>query len=80
MLLTDDEMSLALSNQGYTDEVHAELQVVAKAQLKRVVEGIEDTLVKYSVVEGKLSKYIEGTVPLWALPNEIWQSLLDEVK
>ncbi len=40
MLLTDDEISRALRDEGYTDEVHAELEVVAKAQLKEVVERL----------------------------------------
>ncbi len=37
-LLTDREISLALSKEGYTDEIHAELKVVAKAQLEKLLK------------------------------------------
>jgi len=55
-------------------------EFIAKAQLKKVAEHIGRVLVKYSVIDGKLSKYIEGTTPLWALPNLDWQAILEEIK
>ena len=55
-------------------------ELLTKAQLKKVVEDINKVLVKYSVIDGKLSAYIDGTTPLWALPNIDWQSLQKETE
>ena len=69
--LTDEEISRALRNQGYTDEVHAELEVVAKAQLKKVVEYIDKNF--YIGVDGNGDIEYEGDY-------RRWQVLLEEVK
>ena len=74
MLLREEEISLALRNQGYTDEVYPELEVVAKAQLKKVVEW----------GDGHCSLLEHGDNAKWPIPRkhclECWQVLLEEVK
>ena len=71
--LTDEEISRALRNQGYTDEVYAELEVVAKAQLKNVVDWGNEPC-----IEHKHGRRID-TVPR-RFCSECWQALLEEIK
>jgi len=41
-VMGDEGISLALSKQGYTDEVHAELEVVVRAQLQHDKDTIKE--------------------------------------
>ena len=82
-LLTDGEMKRVFGGACYStvcDDCTHGCKFIAEAQLKEVVGGINKVLVKYSVVDGRLSAYIDGTTPIWALPNIDWQVLLEEVK
>ena len=75
--LTDEEISLALSKQGYTDEVHAELEVVAEAQLKKVMEWGNEDCEEHpytSRSKGEAYNRKHHRCP------ECWQGLLEEVK
>ena len=75
ILLTDEEISLALRNQGYTDEVHAELQVVAEAQLKKVNDWAYEDCPHHAVTRRKdkpLHRKRECSI--------CWQALSEEVK
>ena len=70
--LSDEKISLALYNEGYTDEVHAELQIVArKAEdeaWKQVVEGMEPLM----------AEAIE--MPDWSFVQQFIRELKKEVK
>jgi len=82
ILLTDEEIINLVTDYHFSGEQnrHILAKNVAKAQLEKVAKHIEGELVQYSVIDGRLSKYIEGTTPLWALPNLLRQALLEEVK
>lgn len=74
MLLTDEEISRALRNQGYTDEVHAELEVVAKAQLKKVVEFGSKPIF------GQVGNLGQCATVIVHIPVDEYDALLEEVE
>ena len=77
MLLTDDEISRALRDEGYTDEVHAELGVIAKKQLKEMVDWGEEECFEHPYTSKLKSE--EYNRKRHRCPK-CWQSLLEEIE